>query len=96
MTFRESAISFLTDNGMFDSQAIQVLERVKADPANAAMAQRWNDDISEYPPQMQVLVRTAARRAALAYIDETCPQAWFRPMFTDNPEAEITALASKG
>jgi hypothetical protein len=23
---------------------------------------------------------------ALSYIDETCPQAWFRPMFAENTE----------
>lgn len=92
MTFKDFAIEFLTSNGMFDDQASAVFEIVKTDPANEAMRDRWNDDVSEYPAMMQTLTRMSAKRAALSYIDEHCPQAWFRPMFTDDPEAELARL----
>ena len=92
MTFKQSIIEYLTSNGMFDSQAVATFEVMEADPANKPMQGRWSESIEGYPPSMIAVLRLAAKRAALAYIDEHIPQAWFRPMFTDNPEAEIARL----
>jgi len=92
MTFKQSIIEYLTSNGMFDSQAVATFEAMEADPANKPMQGRWGESTEGYPPSMIAILRLAAKRAALAYIDEHIPRAWFRPMFTDNPEAEIARL----
>jgi len=81
MTIEEKLNSMLVENGMFDSQAAAVIERVKADEANEPMASRWKDDISDYPPQLLAVLWLTVRRIALAYIEETCPLVWFKPMF---------------
>jgi hypothetical protein len=92
MTFKEDLLGYLTSNGMFDSDALSVFEAMKADPANAPMSDRWNDSTDNYPAAMRAILHLAANRAALAFIDEHLPKAWFRPMFTDSPEAEIARL----
>lgn len=50
MTLQEKMKSMLTERGMFDDMADEVLERVKAAPENEAMIGRWHDDIEGYPP----------------------------------------------
>lgn len=82
MTFKEKAIDLMFSNGMFEADAKTVFETIKAAPENEAMADRWNDDIDGYPPEMINVLWFTVKRHALAYIDATCPQAWFRPMFT--------------
>lgn len=95
MTIKEKIIEFLTSNGMFDDQAAATFELVKNDPANKAMSGRWNEDVSAYPLQMLPIIQMSARRSALAYIDEHCPLAWFRPMFCDDTEAELARLETE-
>lgn len=95
MTIRERVIELLVSNGMFAGQAEEVLVALQADPSNAAMDGRWNDDAEGYPPQLWPVLQMVARRAALTYIDEKVPLAWFRPMFTDDPEAEIARLTEE-
>jgi len=75
----------LFNSGLFDAQIDAVMERVKAAPENEAMQGRWNDDASGYPPPLLNVAWFSVKHHALGYIDETCPQAWFRPLFTNEP-----------
>ena len=81
MTFSEKIKSMLTQCGMFDDMAEKVLEMVKADPANEVMKNRWNDRVSDYPQVMENIMWLAAKKSALEYIEENCPNAWFKPVF---------------
>lgn len=91
MNFREEALEMLTSRGMFDDQAAAVMERVMADKANEPMKGRWHDDVSNYPgPMLNILWLTVKRHAA-EYIAETCPHAWFRPLFDEEAEARVLA-----
>ncbi len=83
MTIKEKLVDMLHDGGMFREQATAVVERVIADPANESMAGRWNDTPEDYPPAILNLAWFSTKRHALAWIDENCPQAWFRGMFED-------------
>jgi hypothetical protein len=83
MTFRDKAKQMLTERGMFDNQAEAVMDRVIAAPENKAMQGRWNDDTSGYPPPMVNVLWFTVKRHALEYIEETCPEAWFKPMFEE-------------
>jgi hypothetical protein len=81
MTFRELAHGYLTENGMFDSQADDVIALMVADPANEPMMQRWTDHVEGYPDAMKSVIIVDARRKAVEWIDANCPLAWYRPMF---------------
>lgn len=86
MTFEQLLRTRLFNSGLSDFQVDAVVERVKGAPENAAMAHRWSDEVDGYSPQMQAVLWLTTKRHALAWIDETCPQAWFRGMFTDEVE----------
>jgi hypothetical protein len=86
-TIAERMRENLNQQGMFPEQVAAVMERVYAAPENAPMKNRWNDKPEDYPPAITALAWATVKRHALAYIDETCPQAWFRPLFTNEPVA---------
>lgn len=81
MTFRQKAIELLYSNGMFREDAEKVVQNVIAHPSNEAMQGRWDDDIAGYPPQMLNVLWFTVKSFAVEWIDENCPQAWFRPLF---------------
>ena len=82
MTFEERLNELLVEHGMWPGQAQAIVDRVKAAKRNESMEGRWDDQIEDYPPQMLAVLWMSVRTEALVYIDENCPQAWFRPMFT--------------
>lgn len=89
MTFEEKLLELLQELGMFSNQAEEVLEMVKKDKANESMDGRWADDISDYPDTIIKILWFGAKYTALAYIDENCPKAWFRPMFESELKEEV-------
>ena len=93
MSIRKKLESMLVANGMFDDQAKEVLMVFIEEGANEPMTGRWEEPMNNYPPQLLAVLWLGVKRAALIYIDVNCPQAWFRPMFTDDPDA---ALAERG
>jgi len=74
-----SALEFA--KGIFENQADDVLVRVQADEAHEAMLDRWGEPADNYPEQLYLVLWIAVKDVALAWIDENCPRAWFRPMF---------------
>lgn len=87
MTFEQFIHAQLFERGMFERDVKAVIERVKAAPENEPMAQRWNDDVSGYPPQMQGVAWLTAKTHALEYIVQNCPKAWFRSFFETETRA---------
>ena len=81
MTIEEKIKKWLINQGMFVDQAEAVMEMVKINQVNEAMAGRWNDVAEGYPDVIFTIVLASVKDAALEYIDTNCPQAWFRPMF---------------
>jgi hypothetical protein len=73
----------LFERGMFEADAVKVVEAVIADPANEAMQSRWGDHVEGYPPQMVNVLWFTTKRHALEHIEANCPQAWFKPLFDD-------------
>jgi hypothetical protein len=67
---------------MWPEGAEAVLELVKADPANASMANRWNEPSSNYPKTILAIIHMITKAKALEWIDANQPQAFYRPMFT--------------
>lgn len=83
MTWRQFAEEFCFERGMFEDQAKAVVDTVIESDKNGAMAHRWSDDIEGYPPQMKAVIAASVKAHALRWIDEHCPQAWFRPVFAE-------------
>lgn len=75
MTFEEFCMKFLTERGMLDDQAKAVMEQVKSAEENESMADRWNDDIEEYPQSMMGIVVFAIKHHAIKWIDDNLPKA---------------------
>jgi len=88
-TFKEAVIEELTSSGFFPDQAQEVFERLVANPAQASMQGRWNDDYTGYPKSIYAIVLLAVKGIALEYIKEKMPKAWFRPMFDDKMAKEL-------
>lgn len=81
MTVEEKLVDMLYNQGLFRPQAVEIVEHVKADKANESMAERWQDVADGYPDQIFAVLWISVKDHALQWIDENCPNAWFRPMF---------------
>lgn len=79
VTFEGFIKDYLTERGMFDSQAV---EDLKADLDG--MQGQWDKHIGDYPAAMRAVVILAARRAAVKWIDANMPNACFREIFADS------------
>lgn len=93
MTVKEKLLKFtLIDNGMFPQQAEQVfqlaLPRLELDNYQTS----WNRPSDEYPDAMYAVWTMILKPIALEWIDANQPLAWFRPIFTPDPEVEIKRL----
>lgn len=91
-TVKEKCKQFLTDNGMWPDEAEKVFEVAKSSLEVGGYKMSWDRPESEYPNVLYAAMFPTLKREALKYIDEHCPWAWYRPMFTDNPKAEIERL----
>jgi hypothetical protein len=81
MTFRQAALKYMDDRAVGAPTANKIMEQVINDPVNAAMADRWDDDLSGYPEQMYTVIIGNLRHNAVKWIDANLPEAWFRSMF---------------
>jgi len=84
MTFREWAVQYIYERGVFEADAKTIVEACIADEANKAM-DRWDDDIEGYPVSMRAVLVLALNRATVTWIEANKPLAWFKPMFDGTP-----------
>lgn len=81
-TIREYLSTYLFNNGMFENQCEEVLQLAeKHDIFKGTMDNRWNDKIDDYPPMAMTTLKISLNRVALEYIEDKCPEAWFKPLF---------------
>lgn len=81
MTVEQRIKDMLFNAGLFGADLDEVMKRFKAQPHVQAV--KFTDHESSYPTPLMATLWTSARRIGLEYIDETCPQAWFRSEFED-------------
>lgn len=93
-TTKQRCLKMLTQNGMFESQAEAVLEQAKPQIEGDGYSMTWDSSADDYPAPMYAVINLILRREALNWIDTNLPKAWFRPMFTPDPEAEIARLTA--
>ena len=80
MTVKEKMRERLVECGMFDEEADEVLVRVREAKENEFMLADWNRQTDGYPDTFLVVLWVTVRKAALAWIDEHCPDARYRSM----------------
>ena len=81
MTIEETIKKMLLERGLFSNQCDAIITRMKANPANEVIQERWHDNVEGYSKEFMAWVWYSASKEALAFIDENCPKAWLRPMF---------------
>ena len=84
MTIDEKMLQMMVERGLIESQAKEIMQRVKTTTDIPGMPGRWADSTEAYGPQSENIVWLIwlfVRPVALGYIDEHCPEAWYRSMF---------------
>ncbi len=80
-TTKQKCLKMLTNRGMFENQAEQVLERALPEIEIGNYEITWNRPASEYPEPLYAVINVILNKVALEWIDENLPEAWFRPFF---------------
>lgn len=86
MTTKEKLINMLINMGMFPKQAEEVFSLAKY-PVMLGGHEigyeniTWDRDSNEYPEVMYNIWMLEIKKVAILYIEEYCPQAWFKAMF---------------
>ena len=83
MTFNEYVVKFCIDRGMWPDQAEKVLENMQSTTGGFDNL-RWQDDIEGYPNSLFLVLNPKICGEALKVIDETMPNAFFRPLFAEH------------
>ena len=95
-TFNILCKKHLVNNGLSNLAADNIMHVVRAAPENESMSGRWADDVGEYPAVMQRMVLLTINRYALRWIEQNCPDAWFKAMFDPaDPIHQIVDLNSR-
>ncbi len=83
MTTREKLQGMLVNNGMFESQAKEVMEIAMPELNNLVEDYQITFDrpASEYPSVIYNILFLAIKPIALKWIEEKIPMAWYKPMF---------------
>lgn len=83
MTAREKLEQMLVNNGMFESQAKNVMEIAIPELNNILDDYKFTFDrpASEYPNVIYNILFLHIKPIALKWIEENVPMAWFKPMF---------------
>lgn len=82
MNFKKMLMLRLTEEGMFDNDAIALVDAALADKTFCPeMATRWHHEVDGYPAGISASVYTVLRPFAFKWISEHQPNTWYRPAF---------------
>ena len=83
MTTKEKLKAMLTERGMFDDQADEVLKEAIPQIESLAPDHRytWDSPASGYPDVFYNAMWITLRKVAQKWIKDNMPEAWFLPMF---------------
>jgi hypothetical protein len=83
ITVEQFLLNQCEKNYMFADQAQEVVNLLKLTEPMQNMKERWADDIEGYPQPLLTGLWLQCCTIALQWIDENCPDAWFRGAFSD-------------
>ena len=81
MTIRKKLERALESNGLFQDQAVAVVQHFESSPAGEPMKGRLDEDETAYPPQLFGVLWISVQQAAVEWIDANKPQHWARAVF---------------
>ena len=81
MTIRQVLFNRCLGNGLFESQANEILANVLYEGDNE-LKSRWNDNYEDYPDAVINVLWLAVCRHAVKWIDANCPKHWARSFFS--------------
>ncbi|WP_342441766.1 hypothetical protein MHB65_22235 [Lysinibacillus sp. FSL K6-0075] len=90
MTFKEAMIKEMTTRGMFESQAVTVINNYIKENKNPEMTHRWHDRISAYPHTLVMILWMGVKEYVAEWLSVNAPEAWFRPMFQYSNQRNCT------
>ena len=83
MTIKNKLIQMLKNNGMFESQAEEVMKI--AEPILKKLVENYSlnleEDTKNFPEVITKVLYLSVKPIALIWIEENKPLAWFKPMF---------------
>jgi len=84
-TVESKLISMLIANGMFESQAKEVMQialpKLKKETTLKDYSINFSDSDGAYPPIIYNILFSLLKPIALKWIEENKPMAWYKPMF---------------
>ena len=89
MTFEAWSMAYLTNRGLWPQEAEAVIAAAKADKANEAISDRWNDSTDDYHSLFTDLLNLALDSSALEWIDANKPKHFARPIFAGEAPAVL-------
>ena len=81
MTVREKIENMLVQNGMFESQAKEVMDLAIDDLNKDNYKITFDRPSNEYPDPFYIVIFLRIKPIALKWINENKPLAWYKPMF---------------
>lgn len=83
MTTKERLIKMVVDKGMFEVQATKVIDLAisKIDDLIPDYKTTWDGPADGYPDTMYAVWNMTVTEVAKEWIEENCPDAWFKHMF---------------
>ncbi len=82
MTTKEKLIDMCVSRGMFETDAVKVVESAVSEiDSFGDYRTTWDRPAEEYPPTLYAVMFLTVQEHAIKYIDEHYPRAWFREVF---------------
>jgi hypothetical protein len=82
MTVEQTLLKYLTDRGMSDNQAKEVLaDYLKSIAKDTNYQITLSSDSGAYPQEVYNALFSGLNHQAILWIEKNIPLAWFKPMF---------------
>jgi hypothetical protein len=82
MTVEQTLLKYLTEKGLSDNQAKEILtDYLKSIAIDTNYQISLGADKDAYPNAVYIALYSGLQHQALQYIEKNIPMAWFKPMF---------------
>lgn len=80
-TLKAALIDHMYQSGLFEQEANQVFEEYSNQPSVQERRIKWDDLVSEYPPQLLNVMIVAINASAYKWLEKNKPNHWAKDMF---------------
>jgi len=82
MTIEQKIRKLLEEHGLWPEKNVDAVMKIYKETHPEIEDKVWSEPESAYPPQMIAVIWAGMCHTVVEWIDENCPQAFYRPMFT--------------